>query len=91
MFYDTDIGTIKMYISGDWHGINNEHNSRRFYWIKDTKLPYAKILNGNWFMDHHAEIMQWLNETKAGTYSPELSSIIFESKESATFFQLKWG
>ena len=90
-YFDTGVGTMKVYIGGDWHSITSKYNNKRFYWMEDTNLPYAKILNSNWLMDHYEEIIQWLNETGAGTYSPELASIMFESEESATFFRLKWG
>jgi len=90
-FYDINVGTMKVFIGGDWHPINNIHNNKRFFWLEDTKLPYVKILNEDWFINHYGEITEWLAETKSGEYLPALSAIAFNSEESATFFRLKWG
>jgi len=90
LYYDLNIGTSKMYIDGEWHSVNTNDKSPNYIWIKDTTLPYAKILNGNWLKDNLVDIKHWLDKNNAGEYIPELSSIMFVSHDFATFFELKW-
>ena len=92
MYYDIGNFTNHVYFDGDWHNISNTNTiNAKYVWIPDTKLPYAKIYDRFWFMDNYDNIIKWLHDNDAGTYSPILASIVFNSKELATFFELKFS
>ena len=93
-YYNITDNKFCIYDGDSWNTITDISNSmiaEKFIWQFELSKPYLKIMDKEWLNNNYQEVVNWLNETKSGDLLPDLSAIIFNSKEHAILFKLKYN